>query len=399
METTYGTPATLGVNDGFLVSNPQFHIKPNVLERNFVRNDLSPMPFIIGRKIASVDFETELRGNGMQQSGVITDAPLIARLFRACGYALSAAATSSIIGPYPVGQPSNPGVALTTSAASATNTDMIYYDLVVTTGGLSGAAHITVSSDTAGENTASTVVTSGTPFTLGTKGATVTLTWTGSLALGDRYVLWLAPAGQTLKPRSDNFESVTIGLHKDGVLHTMPGSFGTFQLTAQAGNFATIKWTFTGTFVEPVDSSNPSPVFELTLPSQVELARLEINDFHAVVEKFTFNQQNDIQIRPDVSSSDGYIGIRIVNRKPEGGIDPEADTVASNDFWGQFAAAQRMPLQMRVGTKTGNTVWFIAPNVQYSGMTYADRQGILVYDAGLRFARSNGDDECFFVLI
>ena len=60
-----------------------------------------------------------------------------------------------------------------------------------------------------------------------------------------------------------------------------------------------------------------------------------------MVEKFTFNQMNDIQIRPDVSSSDGYIGTRIMSRKPEGGINPEADLVENNDFWGQLAAAQR----------------------------------------------------------
>jgi hypothetical protein len=125
----------------------------------------------------------------------------------------------------------------------------------------------------------------------------------------------------------------------------------------------------------------------------VELARLRVNQFNAIVEKFTFDQHNDIQIRPDVSSSDGYIGARIVSRKPEGGIDPEADLVANNDFWGQFAAAKRMPFQMRVGHTTGNTVWVIAPNTQYTGMTYGDRNGILTYDAGLRFARSIGNDE------
>jgi hypothetical protein len=41
-------------------------------------------------------------------------------------------------------------------------------------------------------------------------------------------------------------------------------------------------------------------------------------------------------------------------RKPEGGIDPEADLVANNDFWGNFAAALRMPFQMRVGDEPGN---------------------------------------------
>ena len=46
-----------------------------------------------------------------------------------------------------------------------------------------------------------------------------------------------------------------------------------------------------------------------------------------------------------------------------------------------------------------HTVWFFAPNTQYSGLTYADRNGILVYDAGLRFGRSLGNDESFFYLM
>ena len=515
IEDTYDVAVDVGQNDGFLVSNPLFTVRPNVLERNFVRQDLSPMPVIIGRKIASMTFETELRGNGTQNSGFAANAPMIARLFRACGYALGEHPTQSALGPYVVGDPpvdvawsvpsataatqvytatanfgdgdrigvggqlytfksvltpaanevklgadlatslanlklainagagagsvyatatqknryftaTNTGTTLTvthivlgtvgngrpvsyTASGSsagtwggatssggtsiASNTDVVAYYLTVDTGGVSGAAKITVTSDTQGEGSASATVTSGSPFSLGTKGLTITPTWTGALAQGQQWVLWLLPTGLSLSPVSDDFESLTIVMHKDGVKHVMPGSYGTFEITAQAGNFATVKWTFTGTYTAPVDDANPTPVFERTLPSQVQLARLTVNQFKAIVDKFTFNQGNDIQIRPDVSSSDGYIGVRITNRKPEGGIDPEADLVANQDFWGNMASALRMPFQMRVGNQAGNTVWVFAPNTQYSGMTYTDRNGILAYDAGLRFARSVGNDE------
>ena len=398
VEVTYDTPVAVGANDGVLVATPMFTITPNVLERNYTRKDLSPMPHIIGRKIAKMEFETELRGNGKQNSGISTDAPIIARLFRACGYALSAFATPSILGPFDVGDSPNEVVWSGDTGAAATNTDMIQYVATVTTGGPSGTAMIAVTSDVAGEGDAAAVVTSGTAFSFGTKGLTIIPTFTGNLTIGQQWVIWLRPVGIALDPRSDNFESITLVMHKDSTLHTMPGSFGTFEITATAGNFATVKWTFTGTYVEPVDDPLPNPLFEKTIPSQVELARLKVNLFQAVVDKFTFNQANDIQIRPDVSSSDGYIGTRIVSRKPVGGIDPEADLVANNDFWGQLAAAQRMPFQMRVGYAPGNTVWFMAPSVQYSGLTYADRQGILTYDAGLTFSRVNGDDEAHFFL-
>ena len=121
-----------------------------------------------------------------------------------------------------------------------------------------------------------------------------------------------------------------------------------------------------------------------------------MHEFNAVVEKFHFNQGNDIQIRPDVSSSEGYIGTRLVSRKPEGGINPEADLVANYDFWAKFTAAARLPFQMRVGSMAGNTVWIVAPGVQYTGMTYADRNGILTYDAGLKFPGYTDNDEVQF---
>jgi hypothetical protein len=56
-----------------------------------------------------------------------------------------------------------------------------------------------------------------------------------------------------------------------------------------------------------------------------------------------------------------------------------------------------MPFQMRVGSQAGNTVWFMAPNAQYTGLTYQDRNGILSYDAGLRYSAATIGDEVVFV--
>jgi hypothetical protein len=395
MESTYGTAATVGNSDGLLVTNPTFTVTPNVLERTFAHPDLSPLPHLIGRKLAKMEFETELRGNGLQNTGLIGNAPIITRLFEACGYTLTANATSAGLGPFGVGAILNP-VSWASSTGSATNTDVVEYIVTVSTGGASGTAHVTVTSDTTGQGSSSAAVTSGTPISLGTFGATITPTWSGNLTVGMQWVFWLLPPGIAATPISDNIQSITLAMHKDSVLHTMPGAFGTFEITAQAGAYATVKWTFTGLYNAPVDSANPTPTFETELPSQVQVARLNLNLFQAVVEKFTFNQANDVQIRENVSSTDGYIGVRIVSRKPEGGINPESDNVANNDFWGNMAASLQMPFEMRVGTVAGNTVWIFAPNAQYKGLTYADRHGIQVYDAALTFARALGNDEMNF---
>ena len=397
VESSYGTTASLTGNDGVLVANPQFSVAPNVLERNFVRADLGPLAFIIGRKIAKMEFETELRGNGLSNSGLSSDLPIIGRLMRACGYARtqSGAGDSMLLGPYPIGDEATE-VTWAVDATTADNTSAIAYYVEVTTAGSSGTAHITITSDTGGEGSASAIITSGTPVALGTHGAEITPTWTGSLALHQRWIVWLMPPGTLLKPVSDGFESITLEMNKDGVKHVMPGAFGTFEITATAGAYASIKWTFTGLYNAPVDAALTSPTFEKTLPAQVELGRLRLDNYQAVVEKFTLNQNNDIQIRPDVSSSDGYVGIRMVGRRPEGGVNPEAELVADYDFWGRMASATRMPFQMRVGTVAGNIVWMLGTNTQYTGMTYTDRNGILTYDAGLRFSRNVLDDEVLF---
>lgn len=396
LESTYNTPATLTTADGVLVSDPSYTVDPSVLERDFARDTLSKQPHLMGRMMAKMEFTTELRGNGKQNSGVIGDAPLIARLFRACGYSLTAYNAAHASPVFAVGDPTN--LVSWVAGGTLTNTEAIMYRLEVTTPGASGVAEITVTSDTPGEGSAAAAVTTATPFSLGTEGLTLTPTFTGNLVDGQTWTVWLLPLGLELKPRSDGFESLTLAMNLDGVRHLMPGSFGTFEIDATAGQYATVKWTFMGTYSAPTDAALPSPIYERTLPAQVELAKLRIDDFYAIVEKFTFNQQNDIQVRPDVSSAQGYIGTRIVARNPEGGIDPEADLVANYDFWGRMRNADRMTFQMRVGTIPGNIVHIFAPCVQYTNMTYADRQGIRTYDAGLKFATDRSDDEIMFYL-
>jgi hypothetical protein len=394
IETAYGDATPVGTNDGILVAEPMYTLDPNLLERDIATPDLSPEANIVGRLLAEMTFRTEMRSNGKSHLGTLVDAPMISRLFRACGYAITASPASSMYGVFDHGVHINPATWVT--GGSLTNTAVICYFLEVTTAGVSGVAQVTVTSETLGEGTAAAAITTATPISLGTSGGTITPTFTGSLALGQKWTVWALPPGLRMDPISDDFESIHLVMNKDGVVHSMPGSFGTFEITAEAGNYASIAWTFRGKYTNPVDLALPTPLYERTLPAQVELARLRIDSFYAIVQQVTYTQNNEISIRPDVSSPQGYIGTRITSRNPEGGINPEAELVATQDFWGKFAASDRMSYQMRVGTLDGNTVWTFAPGVQYTGMTYADREGILNLDAGLKFPRYRGNDEVMF---
>lgn len=394
METTYNDPATVTANDGVLVSEPMYSADPTILERDFTRDTLSQQAHIVGRMMAKMEFTTELRGNGKAVSGLIGDAPIISRLFRACGFALTAFSAAHSSDVFQTGDHLNPVVFATGGAA--TNTELVQYTLTITTAGASGVAQVTVTSDTIGEGSAAAAITTAVAITLGTSGVTVTPTFTGDLALGQTWTVWALPPGLSLDPVSKDEDSITLVMNKDGVEHTMPGAYGTFEITATAGEFATVKWTFTGTYVDAVDAPLVSAIYEKTLPAQVENARMMIDGFATCIEKLSYNHANDVQIRPCVNAEQGYNGTRIVGRKPEGGIDPEAALVADYDFWGKMRNAERMPFQMRVGTQAGNTVWVLAPSVQYTRTTYGDRQGLMTYDAGLKFAGYQADDEVRF---
>lgn len=91
-ETTYGTDATpTTTSNALLVSEPTIKITGEVLDRDYLRDSLSPMAPIIGMKEAEIDFVTELKGSGA--AGV---APIIGVLFKGCGMAETITTSASV---------------------------------------------------------------------------------------------------------------------------------------------------------------------------------------------------------------------------------------------------------------------------------------------------------------
>lgn len=481
--------------DAVLVSDPDFVVDPNILERDFVRNDLSPLGHSVGRKLASMTFTVEARSNGLTNSGNVNDAAILGRLIKACGYSETGVTGAGTVGAVinTIGNTVNPSA----WAAGGVSTALapIHYTLTVVLGGASATAELRATADnvnhdanvlrnetfSATTDSASgtivvdasdplsvlytvggtwiegeaidwnvggftgttlapstptpttvgdvldvdiaaahadisaagvagvvtvtftndmdgTAITSGaTPMTLGNSGGTATPTWTGDLTLGDSWTVKVSPVGIVYDPISTGFESITLYLYFDGMLHILPGGFGTFSLNAEAGSFGSVSFEFTGQFVTPTDVTLPTDsIFEETQPAQVELGQLLFDGFAITANALTYDQNNTIVPRPDINGTDGFNGTRITERSPEGGLDPEADLVANFDFWDKFAVAKEMEFQMRIGTTPGNTITIDAPKVQASGLTYQSRDGIRVYDMGLKFSRKVGNDEVAF---
>jgi hypothetical protein len=408
IETTLGVDASPATSDCMEVADPDYRIDAQILERNYVADDLSPFANIVGRKQATITFTSELKGNGLQQSGNVADAPVMMRLMQACGYAISGMTTASQrigdVTPDHLNSASQPTITWA-KAGTVVNTKPMMYTVTVTTGGASATAKFTVRGndetyDLTADDAETGAITSGTTaIALGTSGATITPTWTGTLLVGSVYHVVVMPVGLKLKPISTGQPTLTIYLYMDGVLHVMTAARGNAKITAEAGNFAKIEFTFQGNFVAAADAVAPSnPPYDTTLPQQVELSNLTWNNQRDLVaQQWTFDQGNTLTPRPDVNANEGVKGVRITARQPVGGFNPEATLEADYPFWADIEQGRVTTFFVKVGQVVGNTVAVWMPKVQMTAMPYGDRDGIRIYDVSFRATRFNGDDEvCFY---
>lgn len=87
-ETTYGTdPAMTGTN-AILAWDVDLDVKGELLERPFLRDSLSPLPFVVGLKECALNFKAELKGSN--------SSPDIAPLLSACGFGTAVTSGTAI---------------------------------------------------------------------------------------------------------------------------------------------------------------------------------------------------------------------------------------------------------------------------------------------------------------
>lgn len=412
VEITPGVDAVpTTADDSILVSDPQYTTDPQVLERDFVSNDLSSFEHIIGRVVAGFQFVVDFRGNGLSQSGLLADQPKLATLMEGCGYKMF---PMDGTGDAAVGNQSELildrdnailGSDLAwTHEGAVTVLRPVLYTLEVTTGGASATAEILVTGNNDAEDDLSSatpaVVTTSVAINLGAKGGTVTPTWTGDLEIGDKFYVIAFPTGVKARPTSVDCVTLTIYMYRDGLLFKGFNGIGTFTIEAPAGDFAKVTFNFTTDFQPVTDVALPTdPVYETTKPPQVELSLLTWGDNVQVIsDSWAFDAGNDVQVRLDVNAAQGYIGSRISDRAPSCGFNPEATLEATEPFWADFFAAKSKVFTVANGINVGNQIVLWAPTAQPSEQAFSDRNGIMAYDKTMLLRRGNsGDDEVSFI--
>lgn len=196
-------------------------------------------------------------------------------------------------------------------------------------------------------------------------------------------------------PVSAVFESLTIYVNLDGVLHKSLGARGTVSFSFKNNDRPTAKFSFTGLFVAIADAALPSvtlSAWKKPLPcNRLNTPTFTLHGYAAGLDDLQIDMANDVQYRSLIG---GQEYVRIVDRKPKGSVLMEAVKVADKDWWTSIKGATTGALEMVHGLTAGNIVEVDAPGVQIHSPTYQNQNGILMLSAQMTVnPGASGNDE------
>jgi len=198
----------------------------------------------------------------------------------------------------------------------------------------------------------------------------------------------------TYAPISAAFESCTLYVNQDGVLHKALGCRGNVQLEFAHGAIPKAKFSFTGVYVAPSDVALPT----LTMTAwQKPLVMNKVNTtpvtFHGIsptLTKLSLDMGNAIGWKDYVNAAEE---VRLTDRKVAGALTLEAGTIAVKDWFGIAKAGTTGALSVTHGTAAGNKVKIDAAVVQPLDPKPEDADGVLAYGMSLLYLPAAGNDE------
>lgn len=194
-------------------------------------------------------------------------------------------------------------------------------------------------------------------------------------------------------PVSDSFESASIHMHIDGILHKLLGSRGSVSLSLARGQVPRLRFRMLGLFTAPADTALPttdtSGALRPLVPSTTNTPTFTIDGFAGTLEELGLDLGNDTQGRFLVGSE----SIEIVDREATGSARIETVALATKDFIALSRARTRVALALEHGTVAGNIVRVDAPAVEIGRPGYQESQGVVMWNLPLKLIPSAGDDE------
>lgn len=391
-EPTWSNVET-AANAAFLVYEPTSTRDQTLAPRNPARSQIGSLAGVPASVKGGLTFTCELKGSGTP--GV---PPKIGPLLRACGMSETVNTGTAAIGTVLRNAALSTGTVTPTLAGTFTGTKsgtlIIIVETVTTNTSVQFQATFYPGDGTAPAS-ASFTQSSSSPVTLTGVAAGVTADFgdpsssTTGIVVGDYFTSILTSVQQvsvTYKMIDDISGScpvVDMSVIQDGRAKRMYSARGTFDFVGAFDDFAKINFNFQGIPVNDADVALLSGVaYETTVPApflNLTSTQLFTEDPAPCFANFSLALNNDVQLKPCVvGHPSGFSLATITSRAITAEIDPEAQLVATVDFYALQRAGTAGEVSFTLGSTAGNIIEFTTTTAQITNITQGDRAGDII---------------------
>jgi hypothetical protein len=372
-----GIYANDSLPDATINGVPVYNLDLTPLETESVPRDFMKSTFgndedYISAAYAKLSFETDIVG-----SGTAGTPPPVGNLLRACSMSetiLTTANTASAVS----GGVNTIGLGATASAVTDAYVGMT---INITAGIGNGQSGVIKSYDGA------------------TKVATMMENWTTPPTNASTYSL----NAQVIYRRiTDNPESIThyayFGSGSNAVLHKVVGARGNVSLQLDNKKLPKFKFSYLCIYVPVVDQAAPAIDFAASKKPVIVNAKntrnIKLLGYSGVaLSSLTIDLGNETQYRTMPGASDC---VTISDSKPTGSINQRAVKVADKNWFDSVLNIEVGGLSVTHGLEAGNIFKVDAPRTQVNKIAYADEEGDLMINCGLKFLPSRLNTDTIF---
>ncbi len=195
-------------------------------------------------------------------------------------------------------------------------------------------------------------------------------------------------------PITDNHESGTFYLHKDGTRYVMRGARGNVKVMINAQGIPYLEFSFTGLFTQPSDQAFPTPVLTVFQKPQVASSTntptFTINSVALVMRSFSLDLKNEVENRFLI----GAEAILITDRSDMIETVVEAQLLAAFNPFSLAANQTTVPVSLIHGVGAGKITTLAVPAAQMMRPTGLEQnQNIVEWPLSLAALPVGGNDQ------
>ena len=183
-------------------------------------------------------------------------------------------------------------------------------------------------------------------------------------------------------------KSISIGVYEDGLLKRLHGCMGNVKFTFVSGKKVMLEFTFTGVWNAPTDATILAPTYPTTSPLRFISSSFLIGAWAPKIQQLTLDLGNEVHVREDSTDATGYHCAVIATRLVKGTLNPESETVASKDVYGDWLASTEAALSFSASAGS-DACAFSASELQFLNPQEGERNGVQTDDIEFQL---NADD-------